>query len=112
MDGDGAERSRGSTTLRAQTYVEEALRWLPEGASAAGEQPDETPNLASTKTDGARIVVADDNADMRAYMRRLLSPRCWRVSGSRSKPNLVAITTCWRNGARASPTSSSLVNGP
>ena len=78
VDGDGAERSRGSTTLRAQTYVEEALRWLPEGASAAGEQPDETPNLASTKTDGARIVVADDNADMRAYMRRLLSPR-WDI---------------------------------
>ena len=30
----------------------------------------------------------------------------------RSKPNLVAITTCLRNGARASPTSSSFVNGP
>ena len=30
----------------------------------------------------------------------------------RSNPNLVAITTCSRNGARASPTSSSLVNGP
>jgi hypothetical protein len=30
----------------------------------------------------------------------------------RSNPNLVAITTCPRNGASASPTSSSLVNGP
>ena len=29
-----------------------------------------------------------------------------------SKPNLVAITTCPRKGARASPTSSSFVNGP
>ena len=28
------------------------------------------------------------------------------------KPNLVAITTCLRNGARASPTSSSLMKGP
>jgi len=28
------------------------------------------------------------------------------------KPNLVAITTWFRNGARASPTSSSLVKGP
>ena len=34
------------------------------------------------------------------------------VIGSMSKPNLVAITTCSRKGARASPTSSSLVNGP
>ena len=30
----------------------------------------------------------------------------------RSNPNLVAITTCPRKGARASPTSSSFVNGP
>src|ERR1022692_2939111 len=30
----------------------------------------------------------------------------------RSNPNLVAITTCPRNGARASPTSSSFKNGP
>ena len=43
---------------------------------------------------------------------RLSRPRCWPVCGSRSKPNLVAITTCSRNGARASPTSSSFVNGP
>ena len=32
--------------------------------------------------------------------------------GSMSKPNLVAITTSSRNGASASPTNSSLVNGP
>src|SRR5439155_27305023 len=31
---------------------------------------------------------------------------------SNLKPNFVAITTCPRNGARASPTSSSLLNGP
>ena len=34
------------------------------------------------------------------------------VCRSRSKPNLVAITTWSRTGASASPTSSSLVNGP
>src|SRR5438105_10518908 len=32
--------------------------------------------------------------------------------GSGAKPNFVAITTCSRNGARASPTSSSFVYGP
>ncbi len=82
MDGDGAEPSRGATSLRAQSYVEEALRWLPDAASAGvsppGDQPDEVPNLASGKTDGARVVVADDNADMRAYMRRLLGAR-WDI---------------------------------
>src|SRR6476660_2534441 len=48
---------------------------------------------------------------------RLSSPVCLPGSGlpvsdSNLKPNFVAITTCSRTGARASPTSSSLVNGP
>ena len=40
-----------------------------------------------------------------------IRPAC-RCSGSILNPNLVAITTCSRKGASASPTSSSLVNGP
>ena len=43
--------------------------------------------------------------------RRPFIPRGSKL-GLRSNPNLVAITTCPRNGARASPTSSSFVNGP
>src|SRR5438270_1334392 len=43
---------------------------------------------------------------------RLSSPACLPVLGSSLNPNLVAITTYLRKGARASPTSSSLVNGP
>jgi hypothetical protein len=46
-------------------------------------------------------------------VRRLLSsPDCLPVSGSSLNPNLVAITARSRKGARPSPTSSSLVNGP
>ena len=36
----------------------------------------------------------------------------WRPSASKAKPNLVAMTTWSRTGASASPTSSSLTNGP
>ena len=44
---------------------------------------------------------------------RLLTPPRWTpVSGSMSQPNLLAITTSPRKGASASPTTSSLVNGP
>src|SRR6266478_3556297 len=43
---------------------------------------------------------------------RLSSPACLPVSESNLKPNFVAITTRSRNGASASPTSSSLVKGP
>src|SRR5215211_363801 len=36
----------------------------------------------------------------------------WRPSASKRNPNLVAMTTWSRKGARASPTSSSFTNGP
>src|SRR6266550_1695020 len=38
-------------------------------------------------------------------------PSCF-PSGANRNPNFVAITTCFRKGATASPTSASLVNGP
>src|SRR5215469_14992186 len=43
---------------------------------------------------------------------RLSSPICLPLAGSSWNPNLVAIATSLRNGARASPTSSSLLKGP
>ncbi|MEV7038212.1 SpoIIE family protein phosphatase [Amycolatopsis sp. NPDC051061] len=48
----------------AEPYVQEALRWLPDGEPA--------PGAASTPVTGARVLVADDNADMRGYLARLL----------------------------------------
>jgi signal transduction histidine kinase/DNA-binding response OmpR family regulator len=68
----GAPRSLGSTPA-ATAYVEEALRWVP-GA--------DSPSSAASRTNGAqagaRILVADDNADMREYITRLLSQH-WAV---------------------------------
>jgi signal transduction histidine kinase/FixJ family two-component response regulator len=66
-----------ATALGAALFVEEAGRWLPGGATheAAAERHDlsaETPaGLGSAAP--IRIVLADDNADMREYLRRLLS---------------------------------------
>ncbi len=62
---------------RARAYVEEALRWLPDGAAMPG---DETlfaavgdPGLQSPAPGrGERVLLADDNADMRDYIGRLL----------------------------------------
>jgi len=78
----GNERSRVSTSLRAEAFVEEALRWLP-AAEVAGEAPEDRAEdapelLFAARTDGAHILVADDNADMRSYVRRLLGSR-WQV---------------------------------
>ena len=54
------------TSVGAEPFVEEALRWLPAHdapAAAAGD--------GATR---ARLLVADDNADMRDYLARLLTP--------------------------------------
>jgi signal transduction histidine kinase/CheY-like chemotaxis protein len=67
----GAQRDRASTAIRAEAFVEEALRWLPE-AGAVGV-PNVVPNAVPDVPAGAaRILVVDDNADMRAYVARLL----------------------------------------
>ncbi|MGA2827219.1 MAG: SpoIIE family protein phosphatase [Streptosporangiaceae bacterium] len=68
----------------ADPFVEEVLRWLPDGEAplealppAAGARLRETwgpPGLAGLTgpTGPARVLLADDNADMREYLRRLL----------------------------------------
>jgi signal transduction histidine kinase/DNA-binding response OmpR family regulator len=58
---------------RAVAFLEEARRWLP----AARDEPVPAPALAADLRSG-RIVLADDNADMRAYIVRLLGGR-WEV---------------------------------
>jgi PAS domain S-box-containing protein len=72
-----AERTLASTALRADSYVEEALRWLPEGAERPSEPATESASgpfvSLEKRTQAARVLLADDNADMRDYVRRLLS---------------------------------------
>ncbi|MET8849173.1 SpoIIE family protein phosphatase [Amycolatopsis sp. NPDC004625] len=60
-----AEPSSGGLTAEtADPYVQEALRWLPDGDQAVRPAP--------AVAAGARVLVADDNADMRDYLVRLL----------------------------------------
>jgi PAS domain S-box-containing protein len=76
-----AARSGASTVIGAQAFVQEALRWLPDLADSTSlSLPALTDAVAPVRdqrfagTFGARIILADDNADMRAYMRELLAP--------------------------------------
>jgi signal transduction histidine kinase len=65
-------RNLASTALAAEHYLAEALRWMPgetENAAAAKEGP------APDQPRRPRILWADDNADMREYVRLLLAPR-------------------------------------
>jgi PAS domain S-box-containing protein len=70
----GGQRTLASTAVRAEAYVEEALRSLPIG-DASELQPPETLAITPQPSEGGRILLADDNADMRAYVSRLLSSR-------------------------------------
>ncbi len=74
------DASAAASTARASAFVEEAMRWLP-GISdhrieefAADADLAEMPPVLET-SQKARILLADDNADMRAYVARLLATR-------------------------------------
>ncbi|WP_437992130.1 ATP-binding protein [Sorangium sp. So ce145] len=120
-DRVNAARTLASTTTGAAPFVQEALRWLPraESDSSPGAEGDSPPGAegdnavehlapaAWTPSDGAaleagpagRVLLADDNADMREYVGRVLRER-WTVeavadgaealaSARRSPPALV-----------------------
>jgi PAS domain S-box-containing protein len=73
------EQSAAHGAGLAPSYVQEALRWLPEeaGSELSGFAPQAALAQIGERyraTLGARIVIADDNADMRQYLRGLLAP--------------------------------------
>jgi signal transduction histidine kinase/DNA-binding response OmpR family regulator len=66
-----------SSALRAEAYVGEAERWLPDTealheTSGRARASESVTTAARPASDGAHILLADDNADMRAYVQRLL----------------------------------------
>jgi signal transduction histidine kinase len=81
----GAAKSHQAPVVSARQFVEEALRWLPETVSTSAEAPPMAMKMTRTPTPqdahpraavhGSRVIVADDNSDMRAYLRELLESR-------------------------------------
>jgi CheY-like chemotaxis protein len=91
QDRIGAVRTSTSSPIHTDSYVEEALGWLPpefkrDQAPIKDTVPDSAvavpgvpsgPELATVRS---LIVVADDNFDMRDYIRRLLGQH-YRIHG-------------------------------
>jgi PAS domain S-box-containing protein len=91
-DRIGVEPGVTSSAIPVHSYVEEALRWLPSELAkdqSAADEPDAAPATIAdfappeqpqSLEAGELIVLADDNSDMRDYLRRLLGAR-YRVHG-------------------------------
>jgi PAS domain S-box-containing protein len=83
----GEGRSPASTGIGAAPYVEEALRWLPDENDGPPDSSCELPDYRELlpvpavppgpgpQDDRPVVLVADDNADMRQYVARLLAER-------------------------------------
>ena len=76
----GASRTLASTALGSMPYIEEAQRWLSEekwkseeSTDARCPMPDARCPMPDARWPMPDILLADDNADMRDYIRRLLS---------------------------------------
>ncbi|HEY0464398.1 MAG TPA: ATP-binding protein, partial [Polyangiaceae bacterium] len=87
------DTGRPTPTSAYAAYVEEALRWVPSSSAGAASSRKREAQL------GSRILVADDNADMREYIVRLLGQH-WSVeavsdglaalqAARRAAPNLI-----------------------
>jgi len=77
-----AAQSRASTKIRAEAYIEEAQQWGGEGSGAEvdGEIPGNPSLVLSSPepkpgVERELIILADDSADMRRYLIRLLGDR-------------------------------------
>lgn len=79
---EGATAAAGPRASSA--YTAEALRWLPSDRTApAQKETTETDEVSAADTGAVptRVLIADDNADMREYLARLLTGAGYEVQG-------------------------------
>jgi PAS domain S-box-containing protein len=97
-----ASKSRGAVAsspptaaagMRSQAFVEEALRWLPDEIGVDAGAPREAMPVAGARP---RVLFADDNADMRRYVRQILLPGGYEVEAVANGAAALAALT---NGA-------------
>ena len=73
----GGARTLASTSVRSDAYVSEVLQWLPDETDHLDTLTSSIPEIAATQPDQphARILLVDDNTDMREYLKRLLAAK-------------------------------------
>ena len=98
-DRIGTPSTLASTALGANPFIEEALRWFPDTIDGNALPITESPTAAlapsrpiADRGPAAKVVLADDNADMREYVKRLLSADYDVISVGDGVEALEAIT--------------------
>lgn len=82
VDRIAEQASTAPMAARAEAYVQEALRWLPDHSTGAAPASQDR-SVPDTEVDGRKLVlIVDDNADMRAYLRQLLQAHYEVVSAA------------------------------
>lgn len=73
-------RPTAASAVGARAFVQEALRWLPDSGERLMKATEGVVGAPQGETDrrfantfGARVILADDNADLRSYLHELLS---------------------------------------
>lgn len=89
---------RRETGFRASHFADEVMRWLPDAehgmaAQGAGVLASQSPSVPN-HGERARIMVVDDNADMRGYLHRLLASHYEVDAVCDGEAALAAITHC------------------
>jgi signal transduction histidine kinase len=79
--GEGAAPRSSTPATRALAYTAEAQRWLPDDGDGAIDDlwVDAERGDVDAALRGARVLLVDDNADMRDYAARLLRAQGWVV---------------------------------
>lgn len=88
----GVDGTLASTATQAEAYMEEALSWLPDIGEIVA--PDRE-SSATREQDGkrTRVLLVEDNADMRDYLKRLLLPQydVTAAANGREALDLIAV---------------------
>lgn len=81
----GSASTLNPTIIRADAFVEEALRWLPDNILGV------EPAKSEIKEPRPRVLLADDNADIREYVRKLLNTQYEVIAVADGEAALTAV---------------------
>ncbi|MPW18831.1 response regulator [Paraburkholderia sp. CNPSo 3157] len=103
MDAALSDGARATTSAQAQSYADAALRWLPDAHNVADD--DDTSLLVdftqAAAADNAsaitgKLLVVDDNGDLRDYMRRILTAAGHEVCLAADGEEALAAARVWQ----------------